>query len=271
VTELADLARQLELSGYLLAAVLVLARVSPLIVLTPFLGGPTLSAAVRTVAAIAVAAAVFPTAFDGPIEGVDAGVFVVLMLKEFVVGTGLGLLASIAFHALSMAGQLVDQARGATMSQLQNPQTGDESSPLASLHLQLGVVLFLLVGGHRAFLAAVAGSYEVIPLLELPLSPSGLGAVALLSAQLVGGAIAAALMLAAPAVTAIMMSDLALGLIGRTAPQLGTYFMAMPLRAALGLTMVLLSLSLIVDEVVPMLEYVVSLARHTMTLLHGAG
>lgn len=269
MAELADLARQLELSGILLAGVLVLSRVSPLIVLTPFLGGPTLSAAVRTVAALAVAAAVFPAAFDDPLENIDAGVFLVLMLKEAVVGTCLGILAAVAFHTLSMAGQLIDQARGATMSQLQNPQTGDEQSPLASLHLQLGIVLFLMVGGHRAFLAAVAGSYEVIPLAELPLSPLGLQAMALLSSRLVGAAIAAALMLAAPAVLAIMMSDLALGLVGRTAPQLGTYFMAMPLRAALGLAMVLLALSFVVDEIIPYLEYVTTIVRHTTELLRG--
>lgn len=269
MAELAELARQLELSGYLLAGLLVLARVSPLIVLTPFLGGPTLSAAVRTVVALAVAAAVLPTAFREPLEGIDAGVFVVLMLKEAVVGASLGLLAAVAFHTLSMAGQLIDQARGATMSQLQSPQTGEEQSPLASLHLQLGVVLFLLMGGHRAFLAALAGSYEVIPLAELPLSPSGLREMALLSSRLVGAAIAAALMLAAPAVAAIMMSDLALGLVGRTAPQLGTFFMAMPLRAAVGLAMVLFALSLVIDEIVPYLEQVTRIVRQTTELLGG--
>jgi len=270
MSELAELARQLELSGVLVAGVLVLARVSPLVVLVPFLGGPTISASVRTVAALAVALAVLPAAMAAPPPEVDAGLFLLLMLKEATVGTCLGLLAAVAFHTLAMAGELIDLSRGVSMSQVQGFATGEEQSPLASLQLQLGVVLFLLMGGHRAFLAAVAGSYEAIPLGELPFATAGAREVALLSARLVGGAIAAALMLAAPAVAAIVVTDLAMGLLGRTAPQLGTYFMALPLRAAVGLALALLAMSLVMGEMAPALARVADVVRDTAEALRAA-
>ncbi len=267
MTELTELASRLELTEQVLALFLVLARVSPLVVLLPFLGGSSLSAAARTVVALAVAVAIFPLAYTGPIEGLTMGMLLVILLKELLVGTCLGFLGAIAFHTLAMTGELVDQSRGVTMARVFDPATGGEVSPLASFHLQLGVVLFLLLGGHRAFLAALAGSYETIPLAEIPLSGTGARAFALLTAQLVGGAIAAALMLAAPAISAIVLTDLAFGLLGRAAPQVGTYFMALPLRAAVGLGMVLLSLSLVFDEVSAVLLGAADLARHATGLL----
>jgi flagellar biosynthetic protein FliR len=270
VNELAELARQLELSGVLVAGALVLARVSPLVVLAPFLGGPALPTPVRTVVALAVAAAVLPAALAAPPQQVDAGLFLLLLLKEATVGTCLGLLAAVAFHVLAMAGELVDLTRGVSQSQVMGFFAGEEQSPLASLQLQLGVVLFVLMGGHRAFLAAVAGSYDAVPLGELPLAASGLREVAMLSARLVGGAIAAALMLAAPAVVAVTATDLAMGLLGRAAPQLGTYFMALPLRAAVGLALALLALSLVAGEIVPALAQVAAVARDTAGALRPA-
>jgi flagellar biosynthetic protein FliR len=267
VGELVELAQRLELTGHLVALVLVLARVTPLVVLLPFLGGSSLSPAVRTVVALAVAAVVFPAASSGPLGDLPGGFVLVLMLKEALVGTCLGLLGAVVFHTLAMTGQLVDQARGVTTASVTDPMTGEEMSPLASFHLQLAVALFLLMGGHRAFLAAVAGSYETIPLGELPISDAGTRDAALLLARLVGGAIAAALMLAGPAISAIVLTDLALGLLGRTAPQIGTYFMAMPLRAAVGLAMALLSLSVVFDEIGTFLGQAVAVVQGAVRLL----
>jgi flagellar biosynthetic protein FliR len=248
MSELAELAQQLEISAPLLALALVLARVGPLVTLLPFLGGGALSPAVRGAVTLAVAVAVFPAAAPEPSAlPADAGLLL-LGLKELLVGTSLGLVGAVAFHVLSMAGELVDQARGG-LGQVRDPSSGESASPLATFHLQVGVVLFLLMGGHRAFLAALAGSYEAIPLAELPLSPQGTLEASLLLARLVGGAIAAALMLAAPAISAILLTDLAMGLLGRAAPQVGTAFMALPLRAAVGLAMVLLTLSVLFREV----------------------
>ncbi len=267
--ELAALAESLELTGSLLAGVLVLARVLPLVYLVPFLGGPTLSTWVRLAVALAVTAAVLPVAWTGPPEVAAAGLLLLLMLKEVLVGACLGLLGAVAFHTLGMAGQLVDTARGTTQSQTFDPMTGEEQSPLASLHFQLGVALFLVLGGHRAFVAALAGSYEMVPMTTLPAAPEGLGQVALLAVEMTGAALAAALLIAAPAVTAIVLTDVALGLLGRTAPQVGTYFMAMPLRAAVGLAVVLLGLGVLLPDLGPLLGSAVEAVRRASTLLGG--
>ncbi len=263
----AELWNTLGGSDLVTVVALVLARVAPVVYLAPFLGGPALSSAVRFVVAVAITAALYPAAAVATVDTPEAGVFVLLLAKEVLIGVCLGLLASVAFHALSMAGQLVDISRGTAAGQVQNPFAGGESSPLASLHLLLAVVLFVVLGGHRAFLAALAGSFEVIPIGELPLAPAGVQGAALLAAELVGGAIAAALMLAGPAVAAVVLVDVTLGLLGRTAPQIGTYFMAMPLRAAAGLAMVLLTLAVVLPDIVLYLDGAVAVVGRVTALL----
>ncbi len=270
--ELSELAREVGLSSALVGGVLVFARVAPLVFLVPFLGGPAISAGARVIVSLAVTAVVLPTANTASLAGLDSLSFLVFLGKEALVGFSLGLLAAVAFHTLAMAGQLVDHARGAQHIEGQGVLAGgaDEGSPLASLHFQLGVVLFLLLGGHRAFLVALAGSYEIIPLTHLPLAPEGLRAIALATAQLVGAALAAALLLAAPAITAIFLTDIALGLLGRAAPRLGSWFLAMPLRAVVGLALALLALTFVIAEIGPALGEAGRLVTEAAGRLRGA-
>jgi flagellar biosynthetic protein FliR len=267
VEELARLAGELDLDGHLVAGMLVLARVGPLVSLVPFFGGQSLSPAVRLVVAAAITLAIYPAVPTSGLELGSTGMVALLLLREVLVGAALGFLASLAFHALAMAGELVDLARGSTSSRVLEPASGEEQSPLATLHFQLGVVLFLIMGGHRAFLAVLVGSYGTVPLVGPVPSPSGVGALALLAAELTAGAIAAALLLSAPAVLAVFLTDLAFGVVGRTAPQLGTYFMAMPLRAFVGLAMVLLALGALLPDLAPFVGAAVTAVRRAIPLL----
>jgi flagellar biosynthesis protein FliR len=237
-----------DVQGSLILALLVLARIAPLVILVPFLGGSSLSASVRVVVALALVAVIYPSAVDGAAPvALDLAAVLLLGLKEVVVGVSLGLLAAMGFHLLGMAGQLIDQTRGSVLL-LADPMSGESQSPLASLHMQLGVVLFLIIGGHRSFLVALAGSYAVVPLTTLPLSAPGFQAGALNVSWLFGAAFAGALLLAAPAVVALLVTDLVMGVLDRSAPGLGASLAVAPLRATLGLAMVLLALSLFLRD-----------------------
>lgn len=249
---------------------LVLARVVPLVVFVPFFAGVTSSTSVRAVVSIAILAAVYPSATAGVgVLGDSVELFLLLLAKEVVIGLSLGVLAAVGFHVLTMAGQLIDQVRGAEATTL-DPLAGDVQSPLASFHLLLGVVLFLLVGGHRAFLTAVAGSYQLVPLAELPLAGTGVREGALALAQLFGAAFAGALMLAAPAVVALLAADLIIGLLGRTAPGFASTLTGMPLRAALGLAMALFALTIVFQTFLPELVHLSRLVERVAGQLGAA-
>ena len=236
-------------STALLLLALCAARIIPVLVVAPFLGGRLVPPVVKVGLAVAVALLIWPQALRGVVLPQLGPVHVVLLLaKEAFVGLSLGLCAALVFLAAEAAGQLIDTARGASMAESLVPQSGTRASPVADLYLQLAVVVFLALGGHRLFLQALARSYEVVPLTALP-STAGLTALALGVIDMTGQMLLVAVGLATPVLLAAVLTDLAFGLVNRVAPQLNAWILGMPAKALVGAALVLLTLSLVAGEV----------------------
>jgi flagellar biosynthetic protein FliR len=237
---------RLDLGAILLVGALAGARVIPLALLAPFLGGRLVPSPAKIGLAGALAVLVYPQVAAavpalGPVH------LVLLFAKEILVGVAIGLCVSLVFHAAEAAGRLVDLARGTSMSEALVPQSGTRASPAGDLYLQLAVVLFLAGGGHRLVLAALAHSYAVVPVVAFP-STQGLGAAAAAFIELTAGLLAVALGLAAPVLIAAILTDLAFGLTNRVAPQLNAYVLGMPAKALVGTAVLLLGLSVVAGE-----------------------
>jgi type III secretion protein SpaR/YscT/HrcT len=222
------------------------ARVVPVFTIAPFFGGRLVPATVRVAIAVTFVALVFPAVTAGapgsPLAALGPLGFGALLVKEVVLGALLGWLAAMPFWAAEAAGRLVDTARGAANQELYVPQLGTPSSPLGDLSLQLAVVVFFAVDGHLLFLRALAASYEALPVLAAPpgLTSGAIGALALAATSHL---VLAALGLAAPVLAALLLADLALGLVNRVSPHVQVYFLGMPAKAVLGVLVFLLALS----------------------------
>ena len=258
-----------DASAILLLGALAVARLAPVLSIVPFLGGRTLPVEARIALAVLLAVVLYPSLAVHLGEVPSAPVAVIaLLLKEVLVGTGLGLVAALPFAALDASGRLVDTIRGANLAEVLDPHSGQRTSPLGQLHLLLGVAIFLLVGGHDAFLRTLARSFEVLPPTAFPTaSVAGIGAFASGVAALGASALAAAVGIAGPAIVAIVASEVALGILNRAAPHLGVYFVGMPLRAAAGLAASALAIAMLVPvlegragEVAAVLDRVLRLA-----------
>jgi flagellar biosynthetic protein FliR len=225
---------------------LVAARVLPLVLFAPFFAMRAAPALLRTAVALALTVALEPLAASvaPPLPGALG--LAPLVLREALVGTVFAVAAALPLHALGWFGGLVDTWRGAGQGEVALPD-GERTSPLGALALLLGVAIFVSLGGHRLALASFAEGLVRAP-VGAAVGEAGLRAVALGAARLVADALAFAAALAAPAALAIVLVELALGLIARAAPQIPMYFAGMPLRAGVGLGAVLLSLSLAVER-----------------------
>jgi flagellar biosynthetic protein FliR len=195
----------------------------------------------RVAVALALAVACAPAVVGGPPLPTERLVLFLLLIKEVAVGLALGFAMALVFRAAEAAGDLIDASRGQSASEILDPARQEPSSPLGTLFGLLAVALFLLLGGHLLAVAAVSHSFEQVPVNVLPsLEPGRLGmALLAMTAHL----LVVAASLAAPALIALLLADLALGLITRTAPQINAYFLALPLKGALGLLAVVASLA----------------------------
>jgi flagellar biosynthesis protein FliR len=228
-------------TAVLVAGGLVAARVFALLTFVPAFGVRSLPAPVRIALALVLAVVLYPAVAPATLPHGPVAILA-LVAKEVLVGASLGFVVALAFAALDMAGRLVDATRGATLAEVLDPLTAERTSPLAELHVQVGLLTFLALGGQRALVLALARSYETVPLAAFPTATRGLAPLAGGAIRLSADAIAVALVLAAPALVALYLSEIALGLLGRAAPQVGVFFVGMPLRAAVGLLAVLVAL-----------------------------
>lgn len=239
---------------------LVAARVAPLTLLAPWLALRAAPAVLRTAIMLALTVALVPLALrsapDIPANGVTVAL---LAVREALVGATFALATALPLYALDWAGRLVDTWRGASLAEVINPHTGERTSPVGDLYLLMGVVLFLLLGGHRLALMAFADGLATVPIGSVGIG-AGVEEVALGAARLAGSALAFAAALAAPAAAAIVLVEVALGLVARAAPQIPVFFAGMPLRAAAGLAAALLGLSILVSELPPAYQQAIDAA-----------
>ena len=231
---------------HLAVGLLVAARVVPLVLFAPFLSLRAAPTLLRTAIALALAVVLEPIAAAAAPALPGALGLAALTVREALIGTLFAVTASLPLHALDWFGRLVDTWRGAGQGEVTLP-SGEKSSPLGGLTLLLGVAIFVSIGGHRLALASFADGLASSP-VGAATTAASFRLVVFGSVRLVADALAFAAALAAPAAVAIVVVEVALGLVARATPQIPVFFAGMPLRAAVGLSAVLLSLSLVVER-----------------------
>jgi flagellar biosynthetic protein FliR len=219
----AELAATLPLWAF--AFVLVLARVSTAMMLLPGIGEAEFPPMVRAGLAAAFTVLVLPPVAPSlPAMPADMLAGLAMIAGEAVTGLWLGWLARLAMLALPMAGQIAANMVGLANVLQPDAVLGPQSTALGRLFGLAAPVALMAAGLHALPLAALVGSYAVLP-AGAPL-PGGDAAEAVLRA--VAGSFALALRLAAPFVLAAVIWNVALGLLTRLVPQLQVFFAAMP-------------------------------------------
>lgn len=161
-----------------------------------------------------------------------------LILKEAFIGFVIGYIAATPFWIFEAVGFLVDNQRGASIASTLNPLTGNDSSPLGILFNQAFIVFFLITGGFTLLLGVLYDSFSLWNVTQWAptLKPES---VPLLLEQL-DRLVRVAMLLAAPALVAMFLSEVGLALVSRFAPQLQVFFMAMPIKSALAMLVLML-------------------------------
>ena len=150
----------------LLTAGLILARAMPMVFLVPFFGGQQAPNELKMSLGLMFAILCWPLAQDSLTAPVPiyAFPFLLLMLKETLIGFAIGFANSHIFAALETAGRFIDTARGAAMSEVNNPQTRSRATPIGTVYNQLLGVLFMAMGGHYVLIETFCMSFASIPI-----------------------------------------------------------------------------------------------------------
>jgi type III secretion protein T len=220
-------------------------RILMILLILPIANASVLPFMARAALTICLSLIVVPAAFAAyPQSGLAGGFVAAIITKEVFVGVLLGFVASIIFWVVESIGYFVDTHRGATLSGALLLTHGESSSPLGSFLLQLFTVLFFVGGGITVFLEGLYQSFVVWPIFTL------LPSINLESAQFFinqfGLLFYLAALLAGPMIAAMFLAEFTLALISRFVPQLQVFFLALPIKSAIAVFVLVLYLSTLV-------------------------
>jgi len=230
----ADAALVASLPAWAFAFILLLCRAGAAITLIPGSGETEVPMMVRAGFAVALTALLLPALaphFPAPPD--DVGPMLYMIAAELLTGLFLGWLARLVVAALPLAGQIIAVVSG--MSSVLQPDSvlGPQGAALGRLLGLAATVLVFATGLYALPLAAIAGSYAVIPAgALLPAADTAAAAV-----TAVGALFALSVRLAAPFILASVIWHVVLALLSRLVPQLQVFFLATPAQLAGGLAL----------------------------------
>jgi type III secretion protein T len=208
---------------------------------TDMIGGPT-----RNCIVLAFALIVFPTVLPFiQTHEVSMNFIFATVIKEAAIGALIGYLAGLLFYAIGSVGHLIDHQRGASFASVMDPTIGEQISPLGSLFTQVAIILFFTSGGFLLFMSGIYESFRVWPVITY--WPRFDSDFAYFFLQKVDDLMALSLLLAAPVMIALFVSELGLGLVNRFAPQLNVFFLSMPIKSAVGLLIMIFYLQFVLN------------------------
>ncbi|MBI2568747.1 MAG: flagellar biosynthetic protein FliR [Candidatus Schekmanbacteria bacterium] len=248
--ELAEILGGLDVVFVIKTWGLIMARVQPIIVLVPFIGGKSVPGRTKMSLAFILSIFIYPIAapLDPSAFPPSTGEYVLLLLKEIFLGMTIGFIAAHLMHAIMMSGHLVDMARGASMASMQDPAFGTQASHLGILLFQLAIQLVFLTGAHRVFLSGFFTSFTMIGVTEYPTFGQGVGPALDLIVRLTANMWLVAIQLNLPAFILVFLTDAVVGILGRVAQQIKIDFVAAPTKMIVGVWAVMVGISLIVEQ-----------------------
>jgi flagellar biosynthetic protein FliR len=245
------------------AFMLVLGRISPLFILAPLFSSSLLPRRARTIIAVGLAVGITPLAANMGADSaipLDALGFGATMLKEILVGLAFAFALGALFAAVSVAGSLADLLVGFSFGSLVDPLTGNQGGILAQVYAMVGLTIFVAINGDAWVIQGLARTYEAIPLAGTPDVRTMVRGVE----EAFTGIFAAALQVCAPVILAMLLTDVAFGLVAKMMPQLNVFSVGFPAKVLVGVLVIGTSLPFVGGWIGDELQASVATALRTL-------
>jgi flagellar biosynthetic protein FliR len=245
-----------QLSAWIAAFILPLARILALIASAPVLGNKQIPIRIKVGLAMLITVIVAPNiTVPSTIDPVSAqGLFI--LVQQILVGLAMGFTMRLIFTAIEMAGDLAGMQMGLGFASFYDPVNASYTPVIAQFLGILSTLAFLSMNGHLYMLSALSDSFQAFPI-----SSSLPSAAAFRTLAEWGSTIFThALQLSMPLIGALMITNLALGILTRSAPQLNIFAVGFPITLSVGF----ITLALSLPYLAPMLDHQVNEAIDMM-------
>ena len=249
-----------QLGGWVGSFLWPLFRIMGFLLAVPVLGTQMVPVRVRLILSVAIALLVAPLLPPMPrVEGVSPAALL-LVVQQILIGVILGFFLQLLFQLFVLMGQMIAMQMGLGFASMIDPSNGVNVAIVSSFYLMFVTMLFVLFDGHLLMLEVLVDSFTV-----MPVGGRGFSDAALLQlVHTISWVFSSAMVLALPALTALLITNFAFGIMTRAAPQLNIFALGFPVALMFGLFIIWVSMGSFLDSVEALIREAFMMMRDLM-------
>ncbi|MEN6348072.1 MAG: flagellar biosynthetic protein FliR [Syntrophomonas sp.] len=217
----------------------ILGRITGLFLSAPIFSSRMIPGRVKGLVIIAISATMayfVPLNYGKNIN--TPALFIAAMILEVIVGYTIGFVAYVVLATIQLAGQIMDMQMGFSIVNVVDPQSGTQIPLMGNFTQAIALLIYLGIDGHHYLLQALVQSFNLIPVLGMHVKSSFIDLITEITVNM----FVIAVKISAPIVISILTSDIAMGFIARTVPQMNVFIVGLPLKILLGMVSLMLLL-----------------------------
>ncbi|MCW8956658.1 MAG: flagellar biosynthetic protein FliR [Gammaproteobacteria bacterium] len=205
-------------------------RISAMMMAAPIFGARMVPVRIRLLMAMAFSMVAIPML--PPVPAVDPISFqaMFILLQQVLIGVAMGFIIQMVFQTLVIAGETIANGMGLGFARMVDPANGVQVPVVSQFLIVMATLLFVILNGHLMLIELVVQSFRWLPISEQGLSSKGIWEIASMGTQMFAGG----LLVALPAVVAMLVVNISMGVITRAAPQMNIFAVGFPLMLLLG-------------------------------------
>jgi flagellar biosynthetic protein FliR len=220
-----------QLNAWLISFIWPLTRILGMIMTAPVFAHRAVPQRVKLGLGVFIALIIAPTLPPMPDVGLGSWQGLLILVQQILIGAAIGFVMRVVFAAVEAAGEIVGLQMGLGFASFFDPQTAGQTLVLARFFSLLTALVFLAVNAHLLLIGVVVESFHTLPISPQPLSAAGFYGLASFGSTI----FSLGLQLALPIVAVLLMTNLALGILTRSAPQLNIFAIGFPITLGVGL------------------------------------
>lgn len=227
-----------QLDAWITAFIFPLARIFGLLASAPIFNNAAQPQRIRLGVGLVITLAIVPVL--PPMPAVPAGSWVgfAILAQQAIIGVLLGFTLRIAFSAIDVAGDLIGMQMSLSFAVFYDPQNAGQTPVISEFLGLLAMLIFLALNGHLLTLSVLVESFKLLPITATPFGAGGFASMLAWSSVL----FSAGLLLALPLITALLIANLAMGVLARVAPQLNIFAVGFPVTLTAGFIVMMFSI-----------------------------
>ena len=236
-------------------------RIAAIVATAPVLGARYVPARIKILLVLALTLVIAPNVPDVPIVDPISLPALAIIIQQLIIGAATGLLMAMVFSAFVIGGELIATSMGLGFASVVDPQMGVQTPVISQFYVVLLSLVYVSLNGHLVIIKELADSFTTMPISAEGINRDTLWNLVSWAGHMYKGAV----LMALPAITTLLIVNLALGIIMRASPQFNILSIGFPVTLLIGFVAMLVTLPVIVPQMVQALEVGIEGVRRILT------